>query len=211
MWFWTVSNVEVENMRGPEDDGRPTGAWGVSEVTGWVYHPATPPSGSVPFYRFYDPINAFHFYTTDQNGEGLVANLGWRAEGAACYLPQAGHPGTVPLYRYRHPVTIEHYWSRIQQDNLNGFIFEGPVTGCGVFATTTPGTVPFFSLVNVWGARSVYHGNDCYTVRWPFGVDSQAVWRHAFNELNRLGAVPYFPGADCGSPVITLNYDFLNL
>jgi len=42
-------------------------------------------SGTVPLYRYYEPNNYDHFYTTNFN-ELRNGNLGWYLEGVQCYV-----------------------------------------------------------------------------------------------------------------------------
>ncbi|MGA8027978.1 MAG: hypothetical protein WB992_12620 [Bryobacteraceae bacterium] len=213
-FHWTASEAEKNNLRPTDQYGGPNGNWGVAEITGWAYFP-NPPAGSIPIYRFSDPINGLHFFTTDPNGEGLVQRLGWQAEGVGFYLAPPNEPNSVPLYRYMNPVTgVDHFYSTVQANALNGYQFEGPVGG-SLFPNQAPGTTRLYCMTSDWGESGVEItsavGNYCSTLR----VANLVSWNAAQARLSVLvqswGQRITGYVQQCNNSAGTLNYDALNV
>lgn len=108
------------------------------------------------------PNNGDHFYTTDPTGES-ARGLGYRDEGAACYVVPRGIrlDGLVPLYRWVHPVSGDHFYTRNDPDEhpaASGYISEG--IACYVYNRPVTGAVPLYRFYNPVNGDHFYTRND---------------------------------------------------
>lgn len=120
----------------------------------------TPGGTYVPLYRYWNPQNADHFYTTSwqEVGEG---RWGWGYEGVQCYVAASAMGGLVPLYRYWNPDIGDHFyttaWEELGEGRW-GWGYEG--VQCYVAPSQLPGTVPLYRYWNADG------GDHFYTTSW---------------------------------------------
>jgi hypothetical protein len=114
----------------------------------------------VPLYRYWNPTNTDHFYTTNwaELGNG---RFGWNYEGIQCYVFPSAVAGTVPLYRYWNPTIGDHFyttnWAELGNGRF-GWNYEG--IQCYVRSTATTGAVP---LYRYWNPTI---GDHFYTTNW---------------------------------------------
>ncbi len=120
----------------------------------------TPSEKFVPLYRYWNPDNADHFYTTSwqELGEG---RWGWGFEGVQCFVSPRAGGGLVPLYRYWNPDIGDHFyttaWEELGEGRW-GWGFEG--IQCYVAPTQLAGTIPLYRYWNPGG------GDHFYTTSW---------------------------------------------
>lgn len=82
-----------------------------------IYAPSTDqPSGTLPFYRYYNNRDGQHFYTTNWKEIGTNVSgvkIGdWTCEGVAGYIDSSSQPGTVPFYRYYQIQKNAHFYTK---------------------------------------------------------------------------------------------------
>jgi hypothetical protein len=120
----------------------------------------TPQVATVPLYRYWNPGNGDHFYTTNWAELG-GGNHGWGYEGVQCHVLQQQRSGTVPLYRYWNPHNGDHFyttnWAELGGGKY-GWGYEG--VQCYVYPTQAAGTVP---LYRYWNPGI---GDHFYTTNW---------------------------------------------
>jgi hypothetical protein len=115
---------------------------------------------TVPLYRYWNPGNADHFYTTNwaELGSG---NYGWGYEGVQCHVLPQQRTGSIPLYRYWNPGIGDHFyttnWAELGSGRY-GWGYEG--IQCYVYPTQAAGRVP---LYRYWNAGNADH---FYTTSW---------------------------------------------
>ncbi|MGH7562228.1 MAG: S8 family serine peptidase, partial [Gemmatimonadales bacterium] len=103
---------------------------------------------TVPLFRYWNPANTDHFYTTNwaELGNG---RHGWGYEGIQCFVAQQQAPGTVPLYRYWNPQIGDHFyttnWAELGGGRY-GWGFEG--VQCYVYPQPAADRVPLFRYWN---------------------------------------------------------------
>ena len=73
---------------------------------------------AVPLYRYWNPGNKDHFYTTNANEigkiiPGQVGKFGYTSEGITCWVYRNAndYPGIVPLYRYWRAASSDHFYT----------------------------------------------------------------------------------------------------
>ena len=115
---------------------------------------------TVPLFRYWNPYNTDHFYTTNWNELGS-GRYGWSLEGIQCYVAPQQVPGMVPLYRYWNPTIGDHFyttnWNELGTGRY-GWALEG-VQGF-VYTAPAPNRVP---LYRYWNAAV---GDHFYTTNW---------------------------------------------
>ncbi len=106
------------------------------------------PSGTVPFYRYWNPSVTDHYYTTNFSELGW-ATSGWEFGHIECYIYPTQASGTTPLYGYWNPYIGDHYFTT----NFNelgygayGWTLSG-VAGY-IYPTQQSGTVPLHQYWN---------------------------------------------------------------
>ena len=127
------------------------------------------PSGSVPFYGYWNPSVTDHYYTTNFSELGWVGGSGWEFAHIECYIYPTQESGTSPLYGYWNPYIGDHHFTT----NFNelgygayGWSLEG-VAGY-IYTTQQSGTVP---LHQYWNP---YVGDHFFTINLerlgPYGA-----------------------------------------
>jgi hypothetical protein len=115
---------------------------------------------TVPLYRYWNPGNGDHFYTTNWSELGSGRN-GWGYEGVQCHVVPQQRVGSVPLYRYWNPGIGDHFyttnWSELGSGRY-GWGYEG--VQCYVYPAQIAGTVP---LYRYWNPGI---GDHFYTTNW---------------------------------------------
>jgi hypothetical protein len=126
--------------------------------------PASPPAGSVSFYRLSSPTTGDHFSTIDVN-EYLSAQTccGYQPEGTRSYIAAGPGSGLVPFYRLWSPTTGDHFHTADPNEYLSaqtccGYLREG-IRGYVYPASSTRG-VP---LYRVWNPTT---GDHFHTTSW---------------------------------------------
>ncbi len=117
---------------------------------------------TMPFYRFYDPVNGGHFWTTNP-AEMTKACARCRKEGPACHLiTTAGTPGSMPYYRFYDPVGGGHFWSadpEWQQKACKRCRKEG-IAGWVLHKDVVASAVPFNRYYNESSGKHFWTVND---------------------------------------------------
>jgi serine/threonine-protein kinase len=119
-----------------------------------------PRAGTVPLFRYWNPVNGDHFYTTDF-GELGAGRLGYRLEKVQAHVYPVPHGGTVPLYRYWNSRNGDHFYttnygelgagrSGYRLEKIQAYVYPSPRSG----------TVPIFRY---WNARN---GDHFYTTNY---------------------------------------------
>jgi hypothetical protein len=115
---------------------------------------------TVPLFRYWNPTNTDHFYTTNWSELG-AGRHGWGYEGIQCYVAQQQVVGTVPLYRYWNPQIGDHFyttsWSELGGGRY-GWGYEG--IQCYVYPQPALNRIPLFRY---WNGRT---GDHFYTTNW---------------------------------------------
>jgi hypothetical protein len=115
---------------------------------------------TVPLFRYWNPQNTDHFYTTNWAELG-GGKFGWGFEGIQCYIAPQQAPGTVPLYRYWNAGIADHFyttnWAELGGGRF-GWAYEG-VQGY-VYSQPAVNRVP---LYRYWNAGI---GDHFYTTNW---------------------------------------------
>lgn len=139
--FWTTD---------PNGEGLNKTEWQREGIACWVIKPdlPNPPSGSVPFWRFYSSTAGIHFWTTDPNGEGLDKSFHRESSAALVFTSQV--QGTVPLYRFWSASANAHFWTtdRNGEQLPKDFKLEGAV--CYVYPNAQQrniSIVPFYRFL----------------------------------------------------------------
>jgi len=131
---------------------------------------------SVEQLRLYHPGTREHLFTTDVREYAVLAQQGWRQEGAAytMFADSGTYNGstTVPLYRLRHAV-LGHHWTTDPREAKvlaeGDWDFEG-IPGY-VLASEEGGTAPLYRLrltsagLHVWTADAHEKDELCSTAR----------------------------------------------
>lgn len=115
---------------------------------------------AVPLYRYWNPTNTDHFYTTNWSELGS-GRYGWHYEGVQCYVFASQLPGTVPLYRYWNPTIGDHFyttnWNELGSGRW-GWKYEG--VQCYVHSGAATGAR---GLYRYWNPTA---GDHFYTTDW---------------------------------------------
>lgn len=106
------------------------------------------PSGTVPFYRYWNPSVTDHYYTTNFNELGWAAS-GWEFGHIECYIYPTQQSGTVPLYGYWNPSIGDHYFTTNFNELGNG-AYGWTLSGVSgyIYPTQQSGTVPLHGYWN---------------------------------------------------------------
>jgi hypothetical protein len=115
---------------------------------------------TVPLYRYWNPTNTDHFYTTNWSDLGS-GRYGWGYEGIQCYVVPQQTPGTVPLYRYWNPGIGDHFYTTNYNElgaGRYGWSYEG--IQCHVYTTPAVDRAP---LYRYWNPTA---GDHFYTTNW---------------------------------------------
>ncbi|MGQ0650064.1 MAG: S8 family serine peptidase [Gemmatimonadaceae bacterium] len=132
---------------------------------------------TVPLFRYWNPYNTDHFYTTNWAELG-GGRYGWSFEGVQCYVASQQAPGMVPLYRYWNARIGDHFyttsWSELGGGRY-GWGFEG--VQCFVYTSPAADRLP---LYRYWNARI---GDHFYTTNWSELAGGRYGW--------------YFEGVQC--------------
>jgi hypothetical protein len=144
-----------------------------------------------PLYRYWNPENTDHFYTTNWN-ELEFGRYGWNFEGVQCYVYQNPITGSVPLFRYWNPAIADHFyttnWAELGSGRY-GWNYEG--IQCYVFPVQTPGSQP---LYRYWNPSA---GDHFYTTNWGelgsgrYGWNYEGIQCYVFP--NVIGGSPQGP------------------
>lgn len=106
---------------------------------------STPPSGTVPFYRYWNGAATNHVYNTDFNELGSGSGYGFKFEWVQGHIYDTQQSGTIPLYRYWNWQVNDNFyttnWNELGYGNY-GYTFER-VAGY-VFGTQQTGTIPLY-------------------------------------------------------------------
>jgi hypothetical protein len=115
---------------------------------------------TVPLFRYWNPYNTDHFYTTNWNELGN-GRYGWSLEGIQCYVAPQQVPGMVPLYRYWNSAIGDHFYTT-NWNELGGGRYGWSLEGVQGFVYTSPAPnrVP---LYRYWNAAV---GDHFYTTNW---------------------------------------------
>jgi subtilisin family serine protease len=104
-----------------------------------------PPSGTVPFYRYWNGATTNHVYNTDFNELGSGSGYGFKFEWVEGHIYDTQQSGTIPLYRYWSWQVNDNFyttnWNELGYGNY-GYTFER-VAGY-VFGTQQTGTIPLY-------------------------------------------------------------------
>jgi hypothetical protein len=115
---------------------------------------------SVPVFRYWNPLNTDHFYTTNWAELG-AGKYGYIFEGIQCYSYPSQVPGSIPLYRYWNAPRGDHFyttsWAELGSGKF-GYAYEGVQTY--VFSAAAANRVP---LYRYWNAVA---GDHFYTTNW---------------------------------------------
>jgi hypothetical protein len=107
-------------------------------------------------YRYYNPGNGDHFYTTNFNELGNGA-LGYYYEWVQCKIAASGGPYLYPFYRYYNPTTGAHFYTQDTNEVPAGFNFEwiqgyvylvGSGLGVPLYRYYNPTTQKYFYTTN---------------------------------------------------------------
>jgi len=112
---------------------------------------------NVPLYRYYNPGNGDHFYTTDWNELGNGA-LGYYFEWVQCHIDSRSGPGNAPLYRFYNPSTGGHFYSTNFYEAPAGYNFEW-VQGYIYPTNYTGSLVPLYRYYNAGWQKFFYTTN----------------------------------------------------
>lgn len=115
---------------------------------------------TVPLFRYWNPNNTDHFYTTNWSELG-GGRYGWNYEGIQCYVIPQRVPGSVPLHRYWNAQIGDHFyttnWNELGSGRY-GWAYEG--IQCYVYPQPAANRVP---LYRYWNRRV---GDHFYTTNW---------------------------------------------
>jgi hypothetical protein len=138
-------------------------------------NPYTAASGpAAPFYRYWNPSYADHYYTSTRNDYSL-RQQGWiNYDGCEANIYTSQPAGTVPLHQYWNTTTKDHYYTVYRDDTglaLIGYNYE-QVAGYVYSSYSQPaGTIP---LYRYWNTRLKDH---LYTTVWDdYGRASGGGW-----------------------------------
>ena len=120
----------------------------------------SPVALTVPLFRYWNPNNTDHFYTTNfaELGSG---RYGWALEGTQCFVASQSQPGLAPLYRYWNPGIGDHFYTTNFSELGNGrygWSLEG--VQCYVYTAPAANRAPLFRY---WNAAI---GDHFYTTAW---------------------------------------------
>jgi len=147
---------------------------------------------SVPVFRYWNPLNTDHFYTTNWAELG-AGKYGYLFEGIQCYSYPSQVPGTLPLYRYWNVLRGDHFyttsWAELGPGKY-GYVYEGVQTY--VFSAAAANRVP---LYRYWNAIV---GDHFYTTNW-----AELGWGkygYAFEGIQCYVATQVRPPSDADTP-----------
>lgn len=105
----------------------------------------TPPSGTVPFYRYWNGAGTNHVYNTNFSELGSGSAYGFKFEWVQGHIYDTQESGTIPLYRYWNWQVNDNFyttnWNELGYGNY-GYTFER-VAGY-VFGSQQTGTIPLY-------------------------------------------------------------------
>ena len=154
--YWTGKNGTGTQYYAA--DGTSVRNWDLIDPT-TLYAKWTPPTTSLPVYRFYSKNYKGHFFTIDEGEMWTIRNTNrnWSFEGTAYMAFTNQVDGTVPLYRfyskgYRgHFFTIDADEAEVVKKNRN-WEYEG--VAYYVYPQEVAGSVPVFRF---WSDRYRHH------------------------------------------------------
>jgi hypothetical protein len=115
---------------------------------------------TIPLYRYWNPQNTDHFYTTSFTELG-TGRFGWQLEGIQCYVIGQSTPQSVPLYRYWNGNIGDHFYTtnfaELGAGRL-GYAYEG--IQCYVY---TQGALGRTALYRYWNPQV---GDHFYTTNF---------------------------------------------
>jgi hypothetical protein len=115
---------------------------------------------TVPLFRYWNPGNTDHFYTTNFNELG-AGKYGWGYEGIQCYVIPQATPGAIPLYRYWNAQIADHFYTTNFGElgsGRYGWAYEG--VQCYVYPQPGIGRV---ALYRYWNGQT---GDHFYTTNF---------------------------------------------
>ncbi|HYX26147.1 MAG TPA: hypothetical protein VFC23_18490 [Thermoanaerobaculia bacterium] len=112
---------------------------------------------SVSLYRYYNPGNGDHFYTTNWNELGN-GGLGYYFEWVQCHIDSRSGTGNTPFYRYYNSGTGAHFYSTDFYEAPAGFSFEW-VQGYVYTYNFTGSLVPLYRYYNAGTDKYFYTTN----------------------------------------------------
>jgi hypothetical protein len=105
------------------------GDWSCRGVTGYVR--GTPGTDTNPFYRYYNPSQARHYFTANFNELGNGRN-GWDYRGVVAYFPADSATDTTGLHRYYNAVTNRVFhtanFAVLGNGGSRGWVYQGVVS-----------------------------------------------------------------------------------
>jgi len=107
-------------------------------------------------YRYYNPGNGDHFYTTNFNELGNGA-LGYYYEWVQCKIAGSSGVGLYPFYRYYNPSNGAHFYTQDTNEVPAGFNFEG-IQGY-VYQVGSGVGVPLYRYYNTANHKYFYTTN----------------------------------------------------
>jgi hypothetical protein len=119
-----------------------------------------PVTQTVPLFRYWNPTNTDHFYTTNFNELG-TGKYGWGYEGIQCFVVPQTTPGTVPLHRYWNAQIGDHFYTTNFGElgsGRYGWVYEG--VQCYVYPQPASDRV---ALYRYWNAGT---GDHFYTTNF---------------------------------------------
>ena len=99
-------------------------------------------------YRYYNPKQGRHYYTTNFNEYGSGAN-GWYLDGPQCMVFDHGDRGLIPLFRYYNSRSADHYYTTQFNElgrGAGGYVLEGKA--CFIAQNPGPRLVPLLAYFN---------------------------------------------------------------
>jgi hypothetical protein len=108
--------------------------WVVPSTSFTIYAQPQAPDGMLCMYRYYNPTNHLHMYSTDWDELGS-ASQGLYFEKVTGYICGFQQPGSIPIYRYYCPSNGDHLYSiktppippaGYQIESIIGYIYTAP-------------------------------------------------------------------------------------
>ncbi|HEX4964546.1 MAG TPA: hypothetical protein VF173_27265 [Thermoanaerobaculia bacterium] len=112
---------------------------------------------SVSLYRYYNPGNGDHFYTTNYNELGSGA-LGYYFEWVQCHIDTQTGPAHAAFYRFYNPTTGGHFYSTNYYEAPSGYNFEW-IQGYVYTYNYTGSLVPLYRYYNSGTDKYFYTTN----------------------------------------------------
>jgi hypothetical protein len=185
--YWNGSVVDNFYTIDRNDTGY--GAYGYSYigVTGYVYPPASHPTGSIPLYRYWNATGTDHFYTTVRNDAGY-SYYGYGFERVEGYLlpPPANHCNysTTPLWRYWSSRVTDHFYTTLRNDSgYEAYSYGLEKCEARVWTEQGPGMVPFWRYWNSVGTDHFYtvDRNDPGYSYYGYSFEGQEGWVYPYS------------------------------